>query len=594
MLAGPIFRWEMTAAGRRSRYFLVRIAYAVVLLLVLWSVYESTLRYVRGGRQGSIQQAAEAAWQFFYAYSWVQLLAVVAIVPALAVGSISTERERRTIEYLFATDLSNAEIVLGKIGARLLLTGKFLLTGLPILLLFRLLGGIPMELVVAGAILSASTAILLTALATCVSVWSKRSRDATIRVYLILAVLTTLVPMLSVWWNMVLGRQLRAHYLSVALAWLTELNPLQVLGQALNLGGVGLDAQVVYATAGWHLAIAAGLTGLATAAVRRVHLREIAAGAAAAARRRLLPRLPRWRPAVGDRPMIWKEAFAGSAKTRLGVVGNVAAGVVGFSVVGFTVYALIESMGRSNWSSGRPAWRPFVEYLAVLTGWLGTGLVLLAGARGAGLVTYEKERDCWISLLSTPMSGPEIVWGKVVGNLYSLRGGVYLLGAAWALGVFLTPSFLFPALLSAGTLTLAALFASLLGIAYSLRSPTTLRATGYALATLLFVGGGYMFCCCMLTMGGGGSGAEIILAACIPFLIVFPMIAYASAGSMMFDFTDGAMPAAFILGVVGYAIAVGMLHVTTAGEFERLAGRNTGMPDEVRQSPLQRPATPQG
>ena len=40
---------------------------------------------------------------------------------------------------------------------------------------------------------------------------------------------------------------------------------------------------------------------------------------------------------------------------------------------------------------------------------LGTGFMLLLAGRAAGLVTIEKERDCWISLLSTPMTGGEIM-----------------------------------------------------------------------------------------------------------------------------------------------------------------------------------------
>ena len=55
------------------------------------------------------------------------------MTPAVAAGGIASERQRRTIEYLFATDLSNGEIVLDKLCARLLTVGKLLLATLPVL-----------------------------------------------------------------------------------------------------------------------------------------------------------------------------------------------------------------------------------------------------------------------------------------------------------------------------------------------------------------------------------------------------------------------------------------------------------------------------
>ena len=42
---------------------------------------------------------------FFLSFSWLQILLILLVGPAMAVGTIATERERRTIEYLFVTDL---------------------------------------------------------------------------------------------------------------------------------------------------------------------------------------------------------------------------------------------------------------------------------------------------------------------------------------------------------------------------------------------------------------------------------------------------------------------------------------------------------
>jgi MFS family permease len=58
----------------------------------------------------------------------------------------------------------------------------------------------------------------------------------------------------------------------------------------------------------------------------------------------------------------------------------------------------------------------------------------------------------------------------------------------------------------AGTFLVCAAFVSCVGLWYSLRSQTSLRAIGFTMATVMFVGGGYMACCCpVLAMGGGPS-----------------------------------------------------------------------------------------
>ncbi|MCH7753033.1 MAG: ABC transporter permease, partial [Planctomycetes bacterium] len=187
---GPIFRVEMVSTARRKRYFALRVLYAALILLVLWTSYESTSFSRSFGNPGtSIQQGTMLATTFFVSFSWLQMLTILTVGPALAVGTIAAERERRTIEYLFATDLANHEIVLGKTVARLMLLGKLVLVGLPILFLFRLLGGIPTKLLLTTFLLAGSSAVMITALSLCVSVWSSRARDATVRVYLLLAAL---------------------------------------------------------------------------------------------------------------------------------------------------------------------------------------------------------------------------------------------------------------------------------------------------------------------------------------------------------------------------------------------------------------------
>lgn len=587
MLTGPIFRYELTAAGRRRRYFLVRVAYCVILLLVMWMTYEQRREYQQwqsGGRV-SIRSSAAVARAVFESYSWVQLLAVMAITPALATGTIATERERRTIEYLFVTDLSNAEIVVGKVASRLLLAGQLFLAGLPMLLLFRLLGGIPVQSLAASFLLAASTALLLTALATCISVWSKRSRDAAMRVYLVM-IAVLFVPTLVFGLFGALG--MANSPAAAAVMWLARLNPVMTLAEAVTLGGVDLDMAEVWRVVGWHAALAIALTGVAVAAVRRVHLREIVRTAAVGTRAKLQTAAGRltWRPPLGKRPMLWKEAFAGVAKTRLGIAGAAAAAIIAVAVIGFTIFALVEAGSRrATFRSGAASM--YAEYLAGLSGLLGTGLLLLAASRAAGLVTSEKERDCWLSLMATPLSGAEVIYGKLLGNLWALKWGLFLLAGAWFAGVLFDLGVLVAAVIALGTLLDLAAFVTVLGLWFSLRSATTLRATGATLAVAVITGGGYLFCCCAIAVNSGGGDEMMLgLAPCMPFLLFCPAMFYRdSVTDFGYSSVEAEMTTAYFLGVLGYAVAtIGLLNVLI-NDFERLAGRNTGRPDEPTDIP---------
>ena len=135
---GPILAVELVTTSRRTRYFVLRVIYAAALFFALWFTHQETL----GSSSGDINSIARFTAAFFGAFGVMQLMAVLLIGPALAAGTIAQERERRTMEYLYATPLSNLEIVIGKLGGRVLQILYLVLSGVPVLALAMLLGGI--------------------------------------------------------------------------------------------------------------------------------------------------------------------------------------------------------------------------------------------------------------------------------------------------------------------------------------------------------------------------------------------------------------------------------------------------------------------
>jgi ABC-type transport system involved in multi-copper enzyme maturation permease subunit len=588
MITGPIFRVEMVSAARRRRYFTLRVLYSAIILFVLWVTYESAaVRLARNGAGGHvpISQTAETAATFFYTFSWIQIAGILLVAPAMAVGTIATERERRTIEYLFTTDLSNIEIVLGKTVARLLLIGQLVLASLPILFIFRLLGGIPANLLAASFLVSASTALIVTAISVCISVWSPRARDAAMRVYRALAVLV-LGPVLALPLLALLGptNPLVLRTLD-AVRFLWEVNPLVVLGQAMSSSfavGAGFDFGPVLRMTAWHVGVSIVLIAWATLAVRRVHLRE--SGRGSVSKSKLSDRLPkrwRWRPTLGDNPILWKEAFAPTAKIKLGWIGAAANAIVVVGAATFTSYMF--TMTATGSSSIRP--QEYFYYTGTFTGVIGSGLLLLLGARASSLFALEKERDTWISLISTPLTGKEIVLGKLWGNLYSGRWGFLLLALTWASCIVFETSYALVFFILAGTFLLAAVFATSVGLLFSLHSATSLRAMGLTLMTGLLVGGGYMLCCMpILAMSGSGDESliEVSFAPCLTFLIVAPAMMFASG--MEGSSVEIRLMTTYVVGVIIYLIANSILVAWLIYNFDAAAGRTADVPDAYARS----------
>lgn len=591
MLAGPIYRVELVSASRRTRYYLMRVIYALILFLFLWLSWSTTRTFGRMSGQGmSIQQASQMATGFFYSFSWVQLMGILIVAPAMAVGTIATERERRTIEYLFVSDLSNLEIVLGKTLARLTLIGKFLLVALPILFLFRMLGGIPADLLAGSFLIGGSTVLLVTALSVVVSVWSPRSRDGMIRVYLLMAVLF----LLPLFFYAILGsfaavRGPGGNYWGITLSVLeaiNSINPMLVLGESMGnrfAAGANFDFGPVLTMAAWHAAVAVGCIALATLVVRRVHLQSAGKGESSQGSDQLslMQKISRgWRPPLGDSPMVWKDAFAGTAKTKFGWLGLITGTLIVATIVGVTIYVFVESVGYQQ-----QLWRrnDYFQFLMMLVGGVGSLLLISLASRAAGSITQEKESDCWLSLLATPLTGREILAGKFWGSLYAMRWGVVPLAFSWLLAAFLNPGYVAMSIPFALTSLACASFAAMLGLYFSLRSKTTLQASASAIGTLLIVGGGYLFCCCGVMAAGRGRGGEelmtVAMAPCMPFLLGFPSsFGLWPEGASNTDREFLRLLTAYGLGTIGYGIASFVLWRSLIEQFERIAGRTHGRP----------------
>ncbi len=178
---GPVLFYDLVRTARRVRFTVIRTAYAGLLGVILLWIGFVVLVEDTGSNNNRM---AEMAQIYFYVFMVVQFIVVILLTPAYVAGAVAEEKERKTLEFILATDLRNREIILGKFVSRVFNLSFLLLAGLPIISFLQFLGGVDPGLVFAGFSATALTMFSLAGLSIVNSVICRRARDAIVLTYL--------------------------------------------------------------------------------------------------------------------------------------------------------------------------------------------------------------------------------------------------------------------------------------------------------------------------------------------------------------------------------------------------------------------------
>jgi ABC-type Na+ efflux pump permease subunit len=288
----------------------------------------STFAASIGGQAPTLADVAQLAGFLFLAVCFVQYLAVYVFVPLMLAGTICSEREEHTLDLLFTTHLRDREIVLGKVGSRLAVVLLLFFSGLPVLAIIRLFGGID------GAILlrvEAATLLSMAvsgSLATYFSVVSPTPMIALVRTYWWLGLWLLFSPVLVFMLQAMLsyGNTTNQDIVRI-LNFLTWTNPLLIYNAAFDPYGMNAAMGIAgsWYTAYWTRFVVPALVALffAWRAVRRLRfaprplfsLRRLVANPAfdrdpleALARRVQPPPLPAQSAVIGVSPFATEDA----------------------------------------------------------------------------------------------------------------------------------------------------------------------------------------------------------------------------------------------------------------------------------------------
>jgi hypothetical protein len=514
------------------------------------------------------------------------------------------EKDRRTFLLLLMTDMSDSEIVLGKVLGSLLPIGVLWAATAPLLALLTLLGGVGLTQVLQALVVVGATVLAAGALGGLVALWRERTFQS--------LALTALL--LVLYFGVVRGAALLDAPRSAA--WLPWLDPFAALVTAHDGSGVLAEGLApAYGLALVLLGLSAVLLGWGVWKLRRwnpsgepVMQREApeetdenvadekARAAAHAAPGALRP--------VGANPILWREIYTRAYGRRPLLIK--AAYLVVLALICYPALAPLAAGRGSGWLAASG-----LLPVSVLS-------LLLVAAQASTAITTERDTGALDLLLVTDLSAKEFIFGKLGGILYNtkefLLPPLLLAGVYGYYGCLATPPARHPELApgmnatafvcAVGVLLVLLAFSMVLGVHVALRVANSRMAVIHTLSTIFFLSVGTLVCVALIVINGrfeyqwtsflffliagvgglwwvlnqGRASAALTWAAWFcPLGVLYSVMNVLVARPGSQETADPVVPFLVLAGAFGFTIAA--MLVPLVSEFDVAMGRTSGGAD---------------
>jgi ABC-type transport system involved in multi-copper enzyme maturation permease subunit len=527
LLIGPVFAREVAIAPRRIKLYVARTTYALALLVLMCTAW-----LVLTGTQlvSDLGDLARFNTALFQILAPLQLALAAFFSALLAASEVAHEKDRKTLVLLLLTNLSNSELVLGKLLASLLTVLVLLAAALPVFLLTTFLGGVSYGQIARALAVTLATALVCGSLGSTLALWREKTFQALAMTVLVLVLWLAVGEIIAAG---ALGDSFRGLPCRALAA---GLSPWQAILEAARpyvhdqpaLGLLGTPVHLFLVTAA---AIALLLNGVAIAMVRvwnpsreaerggeREEGREetaqaISTGMAVAARagaaiellrQRELPSRPA--PAAGDssvplppsttrrvwdNPIVWREIRTWAYGRKILVVRLAYLAIFALAAAG--LYAL----------AGRGQSDLVLVSLALLS-------LVLVNAQAVTSLTSERDARALDLLLVTDLTPKEIVFGKLGGIFYNTKE-MLLLPMLLCVGLWLAGALGFENLLFLlGGLAVLYAFAAMLGLHAGMTYSNSGVAIATSLGTLFFLFLGVAVCTHIIRAFSGSFTAQFL------------------------------------------------------------------------------------
>ena len=615
MLIGPVFTREVTIAPRRTRLYVARTTYAGTMLIVM-----STAWLVLTGTQ-IVRDVGDLAR---FGSSLIQIMAPLQLALALffsamlSASAVAQEKDRKTLILLLLTNLSNCELVLGKLMASLLNVLVMAAASLPLFMLAALFGGVSFEQIARVFAVTLVSVMACGSLGSTLALWREKTFQALALTVLVLAL------WLAAWHAVgagVFGEAWLGHscgYWSAAFSpWAAILEASQPNTQA-NLSGLAGIWEAFRPIEGFLLVgslITLLLNGIAVAMVRiwnpsreaRQATREDetwlrasiwgaeydvaqetedaeAAGvsqpeAPEGKKKDARPVRAKTRP-VWDNPIIWREMRTWAYGRKVLVIR-----LAYVILCGLTAAGLHLTIAAGNPISGEAGSLALVALLFLS--------LVLVNAQAVTSLTNERDGKALDLLLVSDLTPKEFVFGKLGGVFYNTKEMVVLpLGLCvylWYAEAMSLESLVYLTL----PLLVLYVFVAMVGIHTGMHYENSRSAIGTSLGTVFFLFVGVALCMRMMMafsgsfeaqlqpflafMVGGGIGLYVVLGARNPSAAI-GVAAFACPLATFYAITSffiGQTHLVFIAVSAAYGFTTVAMLIPAIDEFDVATGRTT-------------------
>src|SRR3954469_9422007 len=178
-----MFTREAAVAPRRPMFFAARTLFVGALFGLLLTAWQIIVGSQRIENVGDLAWFGAAAFQIL---APLQLAVTMPFSALLVASAVSLEKDRKTLDLLLLTSLSNADLVLGKLLAGLLSVIVVVVATLPLLMIIALLGGISREQVFRVEAVTLASALVAGSLGSMIALWREKTFQALAMTLLVL------------------------------------------------------------------------------------------------------------------------------------------------------------------------------------------------------------------------------------------------------------------------------------------------------------------------------------------------------------------------------------------------------------------------
>jgi hypothetical protein len=562
--------------------YLARAAYVAVLLVLMataWQVLAGT-QEVR-----NVGDLARFGAVVFQILAPLQLAVVMFFAALAAASAVAAEKDRQTLVLLLLTNLSNMELVLGKLLASMLNVLVLISSALPVFMLLVLLGGVSFEQVarvfavtVAGALAAGSLGALL-------AFWREKTFQALAMTAL------ALVFWLAAWEAAARGAADESWLGLSPQTWATAFSPWQAMLEATRpaldvdpaLGPIGNPVNLF-------LLVAVGMTcGLNLISILMVRVwnpsretrRDPESSEEKPAEAADPVRQPGKTREVWDNPILWREMRTWAYGRKILAVRLAYWVLAGFACL--ALYGVVHQPGAVARND-----------LAVVLAPFGVLSLVLLNAQAVTSLTSERDAKAIDLLLVTDLTPGEVIYGKLGGVFYNTKE-MWLLPMAMCFYLWWSKTLGLEDLLYllGGWLALCA-FAAMLGVHSGMNYASSRGAIAVSLGTVFFLFVGVAVCMRIMVafsgsfqvqlqpflafMVGGGIGLYVALGIRNPSPAIqaaafgCPFAIFYAITSLLLGYTL----AVFLVVAFTFGFTTAAMLIPALFEFDVATGRTTG------------------